>query len=30
MLLTGGCMVAEVVGGVSAGSLTLIADAGTR
>jgi cobalt-zinc-cadmium efflux system protein len=28
MLLTGGCMVAEVVGGVLAGSLALIADAG--
>jgi hypothetical protein len=28
MLLTGGCMVEEVVGGVSAGSLALIADAG--
>jgi cobalt-zinc-cadmium efflux system protein len=28
MLLTGGCMVAEVVGGLLAGSLALIADAG--
>ncbi len=28
MLLTGGCMVAEVIGGVLAGSLALIADAG--
>jgi Cation efflux family len=28
MLLTGGCMVAEAIGGVIAGSLALIADAG--